>query len=295
MNQHSTPKAQIPAAGIDCHMHVFGELDRYPPAEKRSYTPRVATLADYLAMIGCIGLTRNVFVQASAYGTDNACMLDAMRLRGDLCRGVAVIDPEIADSALDEMHALGVRGVRLNIATFRLTDGAALREQLRRTIARVAPRGWHVQIFAGADMLALLRPEIETAICPIVIDHMGLANAQDPAGLAQPGFVMLKELIGLGHVWVKVSGFYRVSHQESDFSAATPYAAALIAANPDRCVWGTDWPHTGSHGRSLSDGPPLIEYRKLDDGVLLDLLAAAAGENLHKVLVSNPATLYDFK
>ncbi|MDR3522946.1 MAG: amidohydrolase family protein [Acetobacteraceae bacterium] len=292
MSQHSTPKAVIPKDGIDCHMHVFGELDAYPPSPKRSYTPRVATLEDYLAMLHSIGMTRNVFVQASAYGTDNRCMLDALRVRGHLSRGVAVIDPDISESALDEMHALGVRGVRLNIATFGLSDQTALRTQLDRTIAKVAPRGWHVQIFAGMEMLAVLRPGIEAAGCPIVIDHMGLAVAT--AGLDQPGFLMLKELLGLGHVWVKVSGFYRVSHQERDFSEATPYAAALIAANPQRCVWGTDWPHTGAHGRSLADGPPLIEYRKLDDGVLLDLLAEAAGPHLHRVLVDNPAKLYQF-
>ena len=292
MSQHSKPKAVIPVGGIDCHMHVFGELDAYPPSPKRSYTPRVATLEDYLAMLQTLGLQRNVFVQASAYGTDNACMLDAMRLRGDLCRGVAVIEPDIAESELDAMHALGVRGVRLNIATFQLSDTSGLRDQLRRTIAKVAPRGWHVQIFAGQEMLGLLRPDIEASACPIVIDHMGLAVAT--AGLEQPGFVMLKELLGLGHVWVKVSGFYRVSHQERDFSEATPYARALIAANPERCVWGTDWPHTGSHGRSLADGPPMIEYRKLDDGVLLDLLAEAAGPHLRRVLVENPERLYQF-
>jgi predicted TIM-barrel fold metal-dependent hydrolase len=292
MSQHSKPKAAIPAGGIDCHMHVFGELDAYPPSPRRSYTPRPATLEAFEEMLHTIGLQRNVFVQASAYGSDNRCMLDAMRRRGDLCRGVAVIDPDIAEAELDAMHALGVRGVRLNIATFQLADIARLEDQLRRTIAKVAPRGWHVQIFANLDMLAKLRPIIEASACPIVIDHMGLAQA--PLGLEQPGFAMLRNWLGLGHVWVKVSGFYRVSLEESDFTAATPFARALIEANPERCVWGTDWPHTGSHGRSLADGPPLIEYRKLDDGVLIDLLAEAAGPHLQKVLVDNPVTLYQF-
>ncbi len=294
MSQHSKPKAAIPAGGIDCHMHVFGELDAYPPSPRRSYTPRPATLDAFEAMLHTIGLQRNVFVQASAYGTDNACMLDAMRTRGtELCRGVAVIDPaRVTDADLNEMHALGVRGVRLNIATFQLSDIAALQDLLRQTIARVQPLGWHVQIFASLDTLTELRALIEAAPCPVVIDHMGLTKA--PLGLGQPGFGMLCEWLTLGHVWVKVSGFYRVSPEASDFTAATPYARALIDANPARCVWGTDWPHTGSHGRSLADGPPLIEYRSLDDGVLLDLLAEAAGPHLDKVLVENPATLYQF-
>jgi predicted TIM-barrel fold metal-dependent hydrolase len=293
MTQHSKPSAAIPPNGIDCHMHVFGELSAYPPSPTRSYTPRVATLESFLAMLRTIGMTRNVFVQASAYGTDNACMLDAMRVRGtDLCRGVVQIDPDIAEAELDAMHALGVRGVRLNIATFSLTDSAGQQERLRRTIARCAPRGWHVQIFANLAMLADLATIIEAAPCAIVIDHMGLTQA--PLGLDQPGFAMLCRWLTLGHVWVKVSGFYRVSLEESDFTAATPYARALIEANPERCVWGTDWPHTGSHGRSQASEPPMIEYRKLDDGVLLDLLAEAAGAHLEKVLVSNPETLYQF-
>ncbi len=292
MTQHSRPAFAVPADGIDCHMHVFGTVSDYPPAARRSYTPHPAKLEDYLAMLGIIGLTRNVFVQASAYGADNACMLAAMRRRGALCRGIAVIDDHTTETELDEMHALGVRGVRLNVATFGLTDTDALRHQMQSAIARVAHRGWHIQIFAKLPMLIALQEDIKSAPCPVVIDHMGLPEG--PLGLGQPGFSTICELLTLGHVWVKVSGTYRVIMTESDFSAATPFARALITANPERCVWGTDWPHIGHHGQRLAEGPPLAEFRTLDDGQLLTLLADAAGPHLAKILVQNPSTLYQF-
>lgn len=292
MTQHSRPALAVPPGGIDCHMHVFGTVERYPPATQRSYTPHPAELPDYLAMLDIIGLERNVFVQASAYGADNRCMLDAMRLRGALCRGIAVIDSHTSAAELDEMHALGVRGVRLNVATFGLTDTEALRRQMQHAISRVAHRGWHLQIFAKLNMLVALAEDIKSAPCPVVIDHMGLPLALQ--GLDQPGFSTICDLLGLGHVWVKVSGTYRVALTERDFSAATPFAKALIDANPARCVWGTDWPHIGHHAQRLADQPPLAEFRPLDDGELMALLAAAAGPHLGRVLVDNPASLYQF-
>ncbi len=296
MTQHTPPRATVPAGAIDCHMHVFGTLDRYPPAAQRSYTPLPASLDDYLAMAATVGLARNVFVQASAYGTDNRCMLDAMRVRGPLCRGVAVIDDAVTDAVLAEMHALGVRGVRVNAATFGMTDPAAVAGQLNRTIARVAPLGWHVQIFAQLSMLQTLHETLAQAPVPIVIDHMGLPRTD--LGVDQPGFAAVLDLLTRGHCWVKVSGTYRVSTSATDFSDATPIAAALIRANPARIVWGTDWPHTGAHKNQRGAEPPTIAYRRLDDGVLLDLLADATdatdAATLQRVLVDNPSALYDF-
>ncbi len=293
MTQQTAPRAIIPADATDCHMHVFGDLDLYPPAAQRSYTPLPASLAEYEAMCAIVGLRRNVFVSASAYGPDNRCMLDAMRTRGALCRGVAVIDDATTDAELAEMNALGVRGVRVNAATFGVTDPAAIAAELTRTIARVSPLGWHVQIFAGLAMLEALHDTLAQSAVPIVIDHMGLPRAD--LGLDQPGFANVLKLLSLGHCWVKVSGTYRVSVSTSDFSDATPYARALIAANPARCVWGSDWPHTGAHKQSFQSGPPTIAYRPLDDGVLLDLLADATdAATFKRVLVDNPAMLYGF-
>ncbi len=274
-------------------MHVFGALDRYPPAARRSYTPLPASLDEYLAMTEATGLRRNVFVQASAYGTDNRCMLDAMRSRGALCRGVAVIDDATTDAELAEMQHLGVRGVRVNAATFGVTDPGAVADEIDRTIARVAPLGWHVQVFSTLDMLHALHDRLAAATVPIVIDHMGMPRAG--RGLDQPGFASVLHLLTLGHCWVKLSGAYRVSGAATGFSDAMPFAAALIQANPDHVVWGSDWPHTGAHQQSHGTEPPTIAYRELDDGALLDLLADATDPaTFARILVDNPARLYGF-
>jgi predicted TIM-barrel fold metal-dependent hydrolase len=294
MNQHTRPTAIMPAGAIDCHMHVFGEPDRYPLAARRSYTPLPASLEDYLAMSETVGLARNVFVQASAYGTDNRCMLDAMRRRGAACRGVAVIGTNTSDAQLVEMHTLGVRGVRLNFVSAGVTDAAAAAGELERIIARVAPLRWHVQIFASLAVLRALQEVLAASPVTIVIDHMGLPSAN--RGLTQQGFDTVLRLLGTGHCWVKVSGTYRVSNSRNgEYSDATPFAAALIRANPSRIVWGSDWPHTGQHNRSPDPAAPTIHFRKLNDGTLLDLLAGATTPAIFKrILVDNPTMLYEF-
>eukprot|EP01037_Dinobryon_pediforme_P002027 gene2027-2065_t len=293
MSQHSKPRHPVPADATDCHMHVFGDLEASPPAAKRSYTPAPASLEDYLAMCAVVGLHRNVFVTASAYGSDNRCMLDAMRIRGGLARGVAVIDETTTDAALSDMADLGVKGVRVNAATFGITDIAVIAEELNHTFARVAPLGMHVQLFAPLPMIDALADTIANARVPVVIDHMGLPSAK--LDLDQPGFETVCRLLQHGHVWVKVSGTYRVSASETDFSDATPFARTLVECAPKRCVWGSDWPHTGHHKQGFQFGPPVIEYRKVDDGTLMDLLAeATTPESFRRVLVDNPAELYGF-
>jgi predicted TIM-barrel fold metal-dependent hydrolase len=294
LNQHSRPKAQIPAGACDCHMHVFGSLEEFPPVAERSYTPRPASLAQYEAIAETLGLERIVFVQASAYGTDNRCMLAAMKDVGERCRGVAVVDASITDEEIQHMHDIGVRGIRLNMKSTGRDSADGIAEVLEWAARRLAPLGWHVQLFAELATIAGASKAIRAAEIPVVIDHMGMAKAD--LGVEQSGFSSLLDLLADEKCWVKVSGAYRVSSREDDFSDSIPIARALIDANDRRVVWGSDWPHTGKHAGKALSGPPLIEYRDLDDGVLLDLLAASAG-NLHRlklVLVDNPAALYDF-
>jgi predicted TIM-barrel fold metal-dependent hydrolase len=288
------PAIFIPAKACDCHMHVFGPLEQYPCSLRRSYTPRVATLDDWAAMATKLGLQRQVFVQASAYGADNRCMLDAMRAAGGRCRGVAVIDEETSEAALWQMHEAGVRGVRVNAATFGVKDPRIIADEIERTIDRVRPLRWHVQIFAGLAAIDALAQPLAHAKVPIVIDHMGLARAE--LGTGQPGFASLIKLPQMGHCWVKLSGAYRVSSLAPDYRDALPIAQALIAANPKRLVWGTDWPHTGEHKQVASGEVPLIDYRPLDDGFLLELLAAwcADAAEFKHIFVDNPAELYEF-
>jgi predicted TIM-barrel fold metal-dependent hydrolase len=165
---------------------------------------------------------------------------------------------------------------------------------LQVTAFRVASLQWHVQIFTDLNVIQGLAEIFRSLPVPIVIDHFGLAHAA--AGTDQAGFPTLCDLLAEGRCWVKLSAAYRISKNEPDFPDATPIAKALIAANPDRVVWGTDWPHTGGHGHTQESEPPLIEYRQIDDGLLIDRLANWAGDDatLAKVLVHNPVRLYGF-
>jgi predicted TIM-barrel fold metal-dependent hydrolase len=291
---HSKPHFTVPAGACDCHMHVFGPHELYPYSPKRTYTPRPAPLADYLSMAETLGLQRVVFVQASAYGTDNRRMVDATREVGPAARCVIGLDNSVSEAELAEMNRLGVRGVRINVASQGLNDINEISRLLHAAADRVAPLKWHLQLFTNLNVIQGLANTFRRLPVPIVLDHFGLANAT--AGTSQPGFSTLLDLLSEERCWVKISGCYRISQKEPDFPDAAPIAKALIAANVDRLVWGTDWPHTGSHGHSQSAEPALIEYRQLDDGHLIDQLAEWTGDetNLTKILVHNPARLYRF-
>ncbi len=283
----------MPAGACDCHMHVFGPLDRYPPAAVRGYTPRPRDFAEYRALAGRIGLERVVLVQPSAYGTDNRCMADTMRAAGDpTVRGVAVIDASTGEHDLDAWHELGVRGVRLNMVSSVTPDPAAARAALDAAARRVARLGWHVQVFAQPDLLVALMPQIAQSEVPVVIDHMGAADAS--LGVGQPVVEQLVRMLEAGRHWVKLAGANRISRQAGGFRDALPIMAALCAANPHRLVWGTDWPHIGPHAPGHHDE---VVYMPHDNGELLGLLAEACGHDpalLARILSSNPAELYAF-
>lgn len=292
-SRHSRPTISVPGKACDCHMHIFGSLDRYPPTPQRSYTPREASLADYRKMAGILGLERVVFVQASAYGSDNSCLLDALSATGQSGRGVAVIDEATTEQDLLSFHRAGIRGVRVNAETFGLRSTDEIARQLRRTAERIGPIGLHLQLFAALSVIADLAQEIGSLGVPVVIDHMGMAKGA--LGPKQDGFKKLVKLVEDGS-WIKLSGAYRVSSAEPDYPDAAHIARAVIEANPDRTLWGTDWPHTGKHANARLGSAPVIEYRPLDDGRLLSLLGtwiddAAA---LKRILVDNPARLYGF-
>ena len=282
-----------PEGAIDCHMHVFADPADYPPAPTRGYTPHPATIEQFQSMIQAVGLERTVFVQPSAYAADNRLMLDVMKNCPIPCRGVAVINGETSDQALQEMAALGVVGVRLNLESTPHDRTAS--DLLEETAARVAPLGWHVQIFANLETIVGALPTIRATPLDIVVDHMGLAMAEK--GADQLGFDNLLGAVEDGACWVKLSGAYRVAHDAPDFKASIPIAKRFVAANPDRLVWGSDWPHLGFHKHQKSEEDiPRAEYRPLECGRLLQTLWESCGssEVYLKVLVDNPARLYRF-
>ncbi len=282
---------EIPANACDSHMHVFGAPDRYPPAATRAYTPTEATLESWRAMAQPLGLRRVVLVQPSAYGTDNSCMLDTLRANPEGTRGIAVIGAETTEAELDAMHALGVRGIRLNLVSNGIPDPAAATLQLRNAAARISRLGWHVQIFVPGPLLQALAPAIPSLAVPVVVDHMGGADAS--LGLDQPGLPELRALLSGGKVWVKISGVNRVSRQPKGFRDGLPIMRSLVSANSARLVWGSDWPHIGPHE---AGAPKTVVYMDHDNADLLNVLGEAAsnGADRRAILTDNPAALYGF-
>jgi predicted TIM-barrel fold metal-dependent hydrolase len=275
----SRPNWQPPANGVDCHMHIFGPYDRYPLSPGRSYTPPEASIAMYEEMLATIGLSRTVVVQPSIYGTENAVSLDAVAAMGlDRARAVVVVDDGVGADALRAMHERGARGVRFNAVS---GNGTPL-DQLERLVERIAPLGWHLQLYAhGAELLALEETLARLPV-PVVVDHMGGVKTAE-GGAESPAFQALIRLLK-GGAWAKLCGYRSSSGQP--YADVLPMARAMIAAAPDRCVWGTDWPHPSL--QTPEDVP--------DDGLLIDLLAQWAPEPAQRqaILVDNPARLYGF-
>jgi predicted TIM-barrel fold metal-dependent hydrolase len=217
-----------------------------------------------------------------------------MKARGNDARGVVVIDDKTPDGELDGMAKAGVRGIRLNLATGGTADPAVGRQRFQAAVERVRGRKWHIQMYTSLAMVAALRDLVAASPVPVVFDHFG--GAQAALGLEQPGFADLVELVKTGKAHVKISGAYRASKLGPDYTDCTPLARALIEANPDRIVWGTDWPHPDSvtpAGKKVTDVTPLFQ---IDDGRLLNQLAVWAPDAAvrKKILVDNPARLYGF-
>lgn len=294
-SQPSTPvDFAVPAGACDCHTHIFGDPRKFPFWAGRTYTPEPASLAEMKALHRALHIDRVVIVTPSVYGTDNSCTLDAVRRQAPNARGVAVIGDKTTDEQLDQMQRGGIRGIRINLETFGQADPAVARRRFRAAAERVKLRGWHVQIYTHLAVIEALEPEIMASPVPVVIDHFGSAKAS--LGTGQPGFGTLVNLVRSGKAYVKISGAYRISSKAPNYPDVAPLAKALIAANPLRIVWGTDWPHpTGvtPPGHKATDVTPLLQ---IDDGALMNQLPVWAPDaSLRKtILVENPARLYGF-
>jgi len=284
----------IPGGACDCHTHVFGDRSRYALWPRRTYTPEPASVAEMRTLHRALHMDRVVIVQPSIYGSDNSCTVDAMRELGAGARGVAVIDDETTDAQLDAMDRAGVRGIRLNLEALGQTEPGAVRQRFLSAAARVQRRKWHIQIYTRLSVIESLREQVSAAGIPIVFDHFGGARAS--LGVDQPGFKALLDLVRGGSAYVKISGAYRSSDKSPDYADAAPLARGLIAANAQRILWGTDWPHPNSvppAGQAVDVVTPLFQ---IDDGRLLNQLAIWAPDaGVRKtILVDNPARLYGF-
>jgi predicted TIM-barrel fold metal-dependent hydrolase len=293
--------SDMPAGACDCHVHIVGPSTQYPMVPQRTYTPPEASVADLLAMRRRLGISRNVLIQPSFYGTDNRAMLDAMAQLGDTARGIAVVAPDIAVAELARLDAQGVRGIRINLESRESRDPKAAAADLDEMAKRIGHLGWHIQIYAALPVIAAIADQIAALPVDVVIDHFGLAQARE--GVNQPGFAALLELVRArknsvnksspNKAYVKLSAPYRIS-QASGYVDVAPIARALIAAAPDRMLWASDWPHTD---RVPGRGPLEIHpFRNIDDSAALALLKEWCGDAgiERTILTETPARLYRF-
>jgi predicted TIM-barrel fold metal-dependent hydrolase len=270
----------LPARATDAHCHVFGPASVFPYAAGRAYTPADAPKEKLTALHASLGIEQAVIVQASCHGTDNRAMLDAIAADRKNLRGIAIVDDSFDEKDYAALHDSGIRGVRFNFVKH--LGGMPDMGVFHHVLDRIRPLGWHLVVHLDAKDIVELSGLLRGIRVPFVIDHMG--RVQAAAGLEQAPFRALLELTRLETCWVKVCGAERVSTDGPPFHDAIPFARALIDAAPDRVLWGTDWPH------------PNVGRHMPDDRELVGLLPLMAPDEpvRQKLLVGNPARLYDF-
>ena len=277
-----------PPHSCDTHFHIFGPPDNFPFAPARQYTPPAAPLEHYLNMSAAIGIERGVVVQPSVHGLDNAVTLDAIARSRGRFRGVGRVDDKASRSDLKKLHEGGIRGVRFNLLD-RPRGNIAL-DVFDRVVEGIADFAWSVDLHIDPKNLLEHEKRLRALKLPVVFDH--IARIDPAAGLNQPAFQLLLDLLKGDRFWVKVSGADKICNARVDsypglpYIEVIPFARAVIEAAPDRVIWGTDWPHSNI----------FVPGQTANDGDLIDLLCEFAPEEKvrKKILVDNPAVLYGF-
>ena len=281
------PETQLPPGSCDCHFHIYGPFDRFPPVAEGRFTPSIEfPIEDVFEVWRGFGIERGVIVHAAGAGNENGVTLDALRSYPGKLRATALLSPEISDRRLDELTDAGFRSVRAALirrgGTPPANSGATF-EELVKLAPRLAERGWHAQLWIDNSELLFAAPELEKLPLSFVIDHMAHVTAAQ--GLEHPDFHYFLDRLRSGRYWAKLSGADRNSRFRDPYEEIAPIMRAIIEAAPDRVVWGSDWPHVGHKpGREPNYG-----------GLLRLLMDCTPDDKVRaKVLVENPAKLYGF-
>ncbi len=275
------PRRELPRGTVDCHAHIFDRFERYPLAGARRYSPPRCTREAWLALHAALGVERGVQVNGSPYGFDNSITADFLPEHRGRFVGVAMIDPNLSDAALKRLDAAGFRAARL-MDQFATAATTAMLEDVAR---RIAPFGWHIEInIAKAADWVELEPRLQRCPVPLVFDHMGRVRGAE--GVNAPGFAVIRRLLTeRDDCWTKIASWYRLSDSgPPHYADMRPFVATLLKERPDRCVWGTNWPHPG-----------LTQFMP-NDTDLLDLLESwLPGDAVReRLFATNAATLYRF-
>jgi 2-pyrone-4,6-dicarboxylate lactonase len=274
-----SPALVLPPGACDAHCHVFGPASKFPYAADRSYTPPDAPVENLRRLHAKLGVSRAVIVHASCHGTDMEVTLDAITSSEGRYRGVACVEDDVTDRELERLHTGGIRGIRFNFVKH--LGGVPDLGVFHRLVKRVKPLGWHVVLHFDAEDIVSQGELLGRIDVPFIIDHIGRVKATD--GLEQPPFQALLALYRNNPLaWVKVCGAERVSSGKRPFLDAVPFAQALIAQDPSRILWGTDWPH------------PNITKDMPNDGELVNLFALICPDAAiqRRILVDNPTRMY---
>ena len=275
------PRRALPRGTVDCHAHIFDRFERYPLAGGRKYSPPLCAREAWLALHASLGVERGVQVHGTPYGFDNSITLDFLAEHPGRFLGVAAIHPDIPESELRKLDAGGFRAARL-MDQFPSGATTAMLEAIAR---RVAPLGWHIEINIAkcADWVAL-EPRLRKCPVPLVFDHLGRPRGGE--GVDQAGFRVIRRLLAeRDDCWTKISSFYRLSDSgPPHYADMRPFVLAVLADRPDRCVWGTNWPHPG-----------LTKFMP-NDADLLDLLESWLPSDAVRepLFAANAARLYRF-
>ena len=277
------PNITLPKGSIDTHVHIFES--HFPLFEGRGYNPPDSTLEDLIHLHQTLGIDRVVFTQPSVYGVDNSAILKGMNVLNEKisnkARGVCAIKMDASENFLQELHGQGIRGVRLNLDN---KGGMPLElKEISKLEDKIKSLGWHLEyLFPGKDIVEL-EPVLSSASVPISIGHFAYQPAT--AGINSDGFKTLLKLVKDGNTWIKISGANRVSETDlPPYDDVLPMARALVEANSDNVMWGTDWPHPNKYEVNPNDGD-LVNW--FGEWITDDTMRK-------QIMVTNSELFYDF-
>jgi predicted TIM-barrel fold metal-dependent hydrolase len=280
------PAEPLPPQSCDCHLHVFGDPARFPDRNPNPiHASREASWEDALRMHASVGFARGVLVQPANYTTDHSYFKHALQgLPREHYRAIGIIDESVSDAELARLNDAGMRGVRFNfVRMFKLAPSP---RSLQHSTDRVRALGWYIKIFVGPEELPDLFETLRAITSvPVVIDHM--ARLRPESGGRNRAHRLVLDLLKRENFWVMLSNGARMSTLATRWDDVVPIGAELYAAAPDRCIFGTDWPHTHSHNEG--GGPQEHELIELLYRYLPDIKARQA------VLVDNPARLHGWQ
>jgi 2-pyrone-4,6-dicarboxylate lactonase len=287
--------SKLPSGATDSQIHVFGDPAKYPIRHAKPLyvpPPGEGTIAQALALYAELGIERFVITQATIYATDHSLMCDVLRAQSPgTARGIGIVDASVTDRQLRDMHEAGVRAARFNFQSrFGLVPDYS---DFHRQMARIGELGWFAKVFCGPGELAEVEVELRKTKGTIVFDHMG--QLEFSQGVDQPGMKRLLELLRDDRFWMMLSNGDRSSGAGMPWADALPFGRAFYDAAPERCIWGSDWPHVSRWIKT--DGTPRGARRHEGtdaDRVQLGLRYLPDEQAVKRVFVDNPARLFGF-